>query len=119
MPPAAALEEAPAKAVHFKGRKNIYVCDTCHGHIVTVDVDEGVTPYLIECRAAPLGCPGYMQSSMYRVFNQRMRASWEWYKPAAIEMLDEFERDHVASGGLLLRKAPPLTSLQVPLGATQ
>lgn len=96
--------EAPQSLI---GRKNIYTCGTCGGHVVTVDVDAGVTPFMIECKAAPMGCQGYMQSSMYRVFDQRMRASWEWYKPTVLEVgqLSEAEQHHVAQGGLLLRRA--------------
>lgn len=32
-------------------RINVYVCEKCHGHTVTVDVDEGVTPFMIGCHA--------------------------------------------------------------------
>jgi len=28
-------------------RENVYTCPKCHGHTVTVDVDEGVTPLTI------------------------------------------------------------------------
>jgi len=88
------------------GRKNIYVCDTCRGHIVTVDRDKGVTPFAILCRATK-GCGGLMQSSMYRVFDQRIRAGFEWYEPTETELVTESPatRAHVARGGLLLREA--------------
>lgn len=87
----------------FKGKKNIYVCDRCAGHIVSVDLDAGVTPFLIKCEAV-IGCPGMMQSSMYRVFDQRMRASHEWYRPTLVTRLEPWEAEHVRKGGLLLRK---------------
>lgn len=32
-------------------RINVYVCQKCGGHTVTVDVDEGVTPFMIGCHA--------------------------------------------------------------------
>lgn len=32
-------------------RINVYVCEKCGGHTVTVDVDEGVTPFMIGCHA--------------------------------------------------------------------
>lgn len=32
-------------------RINVYTCRECGGHTVTVDVDEGVTPFMIRCRA--------------------------------------------------------------------
>ena len=32
-------------------RVNVYVCRKCGDHTVTVDVDEGVTPFMIGCHA--------------------------------------------------------------------
>lgn len=103
----AVKEEAAARAATpagFAGKKNIYTCDKCFGHIVTVDVDQGVTPFMLKCRAT-LFCDGVMQSSMYRVFDQRMKAAFEWYRPCVLELVPENARDHVAKGGLLLREA--------------
>ena len=88
----------------YQSKKNIYTCRKCFGHIVTVDVDEGVTPFMVKCRATA-GCDGTMQSSMYRVFDQSMRPDYEWYKPPVLQVLSPGERQHVAQGGLLLRKA--------------
>ena len=90
---------------YFKDRRNIYVCDACNGHIVTVDLEEGVTPFMLPCMCKE-GCKGLMQSSMYRVFDQRMAASHEWYRPAEAEIaaLSPGYRDHVKNGGLLIRK---------------
>ena len=85
----------------FKGKKNIYVCDTCKGHVVTMDRDHGVTPFMIECKATAF-CNGMMKSSMYRVFDQDMRAGYEWYKPTAPVAVHL--QHHVDQGGLLLRK---------------
>lgn len=105
--------EAPAP---FRGKKNIYVCQACFGHIVTVDRDAGVTPFMIRCEATP-GCAGYMQSSMYRVFRQEIRATFEWYRPTVVQVLTDGEREHVGNGGLLLRKVPqgtPPTSEPAP-----
>lgn len=89
----------------FKGQKNIYVCRECRGHIVTVDLDEGVTPFLLPCKET-LKCVGLMQSSMYRVYDQEIKADWEWYKPTMDERrkLNPFAQEHVTMGGLLLRK---------------
>lgn len=74
------------EAIGFKGKKNIYTCDKCKGHVVTVDVDRGVTPFMIECKST-LGCKGMMRSSMYRVFDQDMRPDFEWYRPSAVEIV--------------------------------
>ncbi|MCK1407638.1 hypothetical protein [Bradyrhizobium sp. 76] len=88
----------------FQGKKNIYVCEKCKGHIVTVDIDRGVTPFTIDCKATVF-CDGWMKSSMYRVFDQSMKASFEWYRPTAIEVLSPGAQHHVDQGGLLIRKA--------------
>lgn len=88
----------------FKGKKNIYVCEKCKGHIVTVDVDEGTSPFSISCHATAL-CDGWMKSSMYRVFDQDMRAGFEWYRPTAVDVVAPHLQSHVAQGGLLFRKA--------------
>jgi len=88
----------------FTNRKNIYVCKTCAGHIVTVDVDKGATPFMVDCQATP-GCKGMMRSSFYRVFDQSMKAGFEWYRPTALQHLSTGERAHVDKGGLLLRSA--------------
>jgi hypothetical protein len=46
-----------------------------------------------------------MLSSMYRVFDQAMAAGYEWYRPTAAEKLEPWVADHVARGGLLIRRA--------------
>ena len=88
----------------MSGRLNIYTCDKCHGHIVTRDVDEGTTPFMIDCLSTE-GCGGRMVSSMYRVFDQSMRPDYEWYKPSSPDDVDPRVREHVRMGGLLRRKA--------------
>lgn len=89
----------------FLGKKNIYVCDTCFEHIVTVVVDEGTTPFMTTCQATE-GCRGLMQSSFYQVFDQRMKASHEWYRPPELEWSQHSPavRHHLELGGLLLRE---------------
>jgi len=90
------------------GKKNIYVCQKCFGHIITRDLVEGVTPFMMKCRVDD-ECGGRMESSMYRVFRQDMRASHEWYAPDAAELATQSHgvRDHCSKGGLLLRKCKP------------
>jgi hypothetical protein len=94
--------------IGFRGKKNIYTCDKCRGHVVTVDADRGVTPFMIACHATQ-DCKGMMKSSMYRVFDQEMRADYEWYKPSAVQTLKPYEQRHVEKGGLLMRKALVVT----------
>lgn len=86
------------------GRLNIYTCKSCRGHVVTRDLVKGVTPFTTICQATA-GCSGTMSSSMYRVFDQNMRASHVWYRPEAGTCFTGSTRDHLTQGGLLLRKA--------------
>lgn len=96
----------------FRGKLNIYCCDTCGHHIVTIDKDEGVTPFMITCRAIE-PCPGKMTSSMYRVFDALIKPGYEWYSPDANERaaMPKPLFDHVQKGGLILR---PYTGNYVP-----
>lgn len=85
-------------------RLNIYICDNCGGHIVSRDVDQGTTPFMIRCEATT-GCQGRMQSSMYRVFDPegKMHHSHEWYRPTKGMLVAKHLVDHIDKGGLLLR----------------
>lgn len=78
---------------------NRYTCDTCRSSIVTVDRDEGVTPFMLGCRASP-GCPGMMQSSFYR--DVRGAATFEWRKltPEQLIKASPAMREHARMGGL-------------------
>jgi hypothetical protein len=104
-----------------KGRKNIFVCKVCRGHIVTVDADEGSTPLAIGCHAT-LGCTGKMASSLYNVFDQTIAAAYEWYRPGVLQILKPSEAAYVAGGGLLLRfvenARPEGVALTMGLAAT-
>ena len=110
-------------------RKNAYWCDSCHGYIVTIDRDEGVTPMFLACRVKgeptdPRNdCEGMSRSMMYPAepwpetdgYGHAIptEPTWEWYAPGADEAnaLDRGTFEHVQKGGLLLRKigrkAPP------------
>lgn len=95
----------------FKGRENVYTCSKCGGYTVTVDLDEGVTPFMLRCRASGKegDCDGMAQSAMYP--NGPRPASipppaWEWYSPDIKELARSSPamRDHAQRGGLFLRK---------------
>lgn len=90
----------------FDGRINVYVCESCGGKTVTKDVDEGVTPFMLCCRAT-LDCEGYAYSSHYRV-DQAQPWGWEWFKPTPEEIAakPEAHRDHYLKGGLDIREVP-------------
>lgn len=90
------------------GRENVYTCQKCGGFTVTVDVDDGVTPMFMGCRAKK-NCDGYAGSAMYPPGPRPQHVpapAWEWYRPApeALSGLTVSERDHVEGGGLLLRR---------------
>ena len=93
------------------GRENVYTCPKCGGYTVTVDVDDGVTPFLLNCRASGEEgkCDGKATSAFYPKSPRPPRIpppAWEWYAPSAEETakLSPGMRDHVEQGGLLIRK---------------
>lgn len=103
--------EASKRAEHSarrgnQNKRNIYVCEACKEHIVTVDIDDGVTPFMIGCQCTD-GCKGMMVSSMYRVWDQSMKASHEWRRPPASVWgeLSPGALAHVQKGGLILVRA--------------
>jgi len=88
-------------------RVNVYTCQKCGAYTVTVDVDYGVTPFMLKCRTTE-GCEGFGHSSFYPTGPKPVRIpepSWEWYKPSEQEAstLDPQTLDHVELGGLILR----------------
>lgn len=86
------------------GRLNSYRCDTCEGLIVTIDRDEGVTPFMLRCRVTEK-CGGSMTSSFYKL-HAPGEPTWEWRKPteAEIQRASTGLRGHYEQGGLLLAK---------------
>lgn len=88
-----------------KIRWNAWVCEVCHEATVCVDVDEGVTPFMLRCRATE-GCEGMATSRFYP--NEAippLMPRWEWYKPGRIRrlFLSRWVREHVKKGGLVIR----------------
>jgi hypothetical protein len=61
------------------GDVNRYTCERCKGSIFTVDQAEGVTPFMLACRATE-GCSGWMQSGFYdpRFRFLAPQPKWEW-----------------------------------------
>lgn len=112
-------EAIPAKVfTHFEGdrewrkkpwRINLYVCQAHKNHITTtVDVDEGVTPFMITCPH----CGGTSYSKMYPshrpIPDWIPEPSFEWYAPSR-EQVDagvfaEAEIEHINRGGLMMRE---------------
>ena len=90
-------------------RINVYTCDKCGGKTVTRDVHEGVTPFMLRCRASGHegDCDGKAYSAMYRVPKELgLIPMWEWFKPVGSEYnkLSDAMKEHVDKGGLDLRK---------------
>ncbi len=90
------------------GYKNIYTCQKCGGQTVTIDIDEGVTPFMLRCRATGEegDCDGMAQSCMYRVPANSPEPQWEWFTPRGFEYreLSPQMKEHVDKGGLVIRK---------------
>lgn len=104
-----------------RDQRNAYYCNECRGYIVTIDLDEGVTPMFLACRVAGEAghanpCQGTMQSMMYPQppwpetdgYGTPIptEPTWEWYSPDRNEYrrLDMQVKEHVDLGGLLLRE---------------
>jgi hypothetical protein len=92
-------------------RENVYTCRKCGGFTVTVDLDEGITPYLLACRASGKhgDCPGMAESSGYPIGPRPKHIpdpQWEWYKPGELELREASPelRDYALHGGLFLRR---------------
>lgn len=80
-------------------RLNRYVCQVCGRSIITIDRDEGVTPFMLNCRATP-DCKGDMHSSFYEGVTGQ--PTHEWRKPTAEEYqnMSQPMRDYIDSGAL-------------------
>lgn len=83
---------------------NVYQCQECGGKIVTKELDAGVTPFSMSCRALD-GCPGLMTSS-FKMCPQDLAHGWVWFKPLSVHGLDQWTREHVEKGGLVLERVP-------------
>ena len=95
-------------------RENVYTCQKCGGYTVTVDVDEGVTPFMLGCRAdgTEHGCDGPAYSAGYPKGPRPAHIpepAWEWYRPTPKEQKKMDKKwpgymDHFNNGGLAIRK---------------
>lgn len=94
----------------LRGRENkinAYVCDDCGFMTVTIDKDEGTTPFLIGCEAK--GCSGVARSGFYAV-PQDLTPQFEWRKPTKAEYYQlpvSTRREHVDRGGLMMYPIRP------------
>lgn len=83
----------------LKNQLNRYTCQKCNGQIVTIDRDDGTTPFMLGCRATA-GCKGMMQSSFYR--GVEGEPTFEWRKPTVKEIrkASPVMAQHFEMGGL-------------------
>ena len=91
--------------------ENVYVCPKSH-MTVTVDVDVGVTPFILKCRRE--GCDEFAQSRFYPKSPRHYSMpdpEWEWYRPGYEEYLLMEHDDHVEKGGLLIRRRTDRTPI--------
>ena len=87
-----------------KGEKNSYTCQVCGKSIVTIDIDDGVTPFMLACRATP-GCAGIMRSGFYVAVDQSAEPDYEWFMPKSFKGYSREMVEHLKKGGLDIRKA--------------
>jgi hypothetical protein len=88
----------------FVGKLNRYTCQLCGSAIITKDVDDGVTPFLIDCVSNR--CQGMMQSACYRP-GINGTPTYIWRRPVAseFEKASEAMQHHYNLGGLVMAPA--------------
>lgn len=73
---------------------NHYVCEKCRQTTITFHEDDGVTPFMLKCRATP-NCQGVAYSSFYRNSQDPAQVPHViWYRPATPETLDKAIRQY-------------------------
>lgn len=90
-------------------KENFYSCHKCKKYWATVDVDVGVTPYMISCLTP--NCGGLAESHFYPRGQKPAHIAspdFEWFKPT-LKWAKRKEKDapgtiaHVENGGLMIR----------------
>ncbi len=86
------------------GLINIYSCRTCGWKATTRNRDAGTTPMFLACE----NCRGTAASACYENVPDTAEPTHEWFKPKTAgerkKILTPAMAEHVALGGLLLRK---------------
>ena len=87
------------------GKRNAYTCGSCRSFIITLDRDEGATPFLIPC-VVQRNCSGIMQSALYRglLVNGEEEVTHEWRKATTVDYraANTGLKAHYDQGGLAL-----------------
>jgi hypothetical protein len=83
---------------------NVYTCKTCKKMITTVHIDEGATPFMLNCLATK-GCQGKAYSSFYQPPDDAPAPAFEWFMPPLADWprYSRPMRQHFEQGGLDLR----------------
>jgi hypothetical protein len=89
-----------------RGKRNIYLCESCGHGFVSEDIDQGTTPFTMPCLHP--GCGQRAYSMLYaapQVVLSKIRPALEFYKPTEVELVgkNDWVKDHVKHGGLLSR----------------
>jgi hypothetical protein len=75
--------------------------------MVTIDIDEGVTPMMIACdHKAEFEngkCNEVSRSAFYQC-DPTLTPEYEWFKPTSMKGYSQAMREHFANGGLEIRK---------------
>ena len=91
------------ESMNNTGKKNLYICQKCDNHLVTIDMADGVTPFLTQCPVP--GCTGMAQSKCYKNFDAIYigEPTVRWIRPTneQTKRLPPDLRDHVKKGGLI------------------
>jgi hypothetical protein len=98
------------------GSINGWQCDKCHRLTIAIHRDEGVTPFMLACRAdgyeprSPEStCDGMGVSCGYPVDPPPCPPEWEFFRPSKSQMKrykreDPAMYEHCIKGGLELRR---------------
>lgn len=86
---------------------NVYTCPAKH-YTTTVDIHEGVTPFIIECPQCYRAATSAMYPRIRPVPELIPKPTIEWYKPNEAEIMrKQIHGDqlaHIQRGGLIPRK---------------
>lgn len=86
-----------------QNKVNCYRC-SCGNVIKTIDVNNGTTPFMIQCDI----CDTMATSTMYRDIAPDKEPTIEWYRPTLEECIKMRKKpnvlEHILMGGLEMRK---------------
>lgn len=109
-------------------RWNHYICQKCGGVTIARHDDEGVTPFILRCRAKDTkpagvgrahGCEGHAESQFFEVSqDNKQKPHVVFFRPAdAMKAIEEINKekeqsrawylDHYQKGGALMRDVWP------------